>query len=186
MKPADIKARLDRTGRKHSALAAHLGISKDSVSRLVNGQRDPSYDEVQAIEKFFADDAETGPRLIDIPVFGYAAAGGEDRVALANDAVLEHIKIPEGLAKGEIMAIRVAGDSMEPRLFAGEVVIVGRNLGPARDRDCVVEFRDGTAVVKQYQGQREGFIFLRQFNPDKEVRYDATKVRAVHAVLYRR
>ena len=186
MKPADIKARLERTGRKHSALADHLGISKDSAYRLVNGKRDPSHDEVLAIERFFAGDDDTGPRMIEIPVYGYAGAGGEDRITLAGDAVLDHIKIPEGLAKGNIMAIRVAGDSMEPRLFAGELVIVGGNLPLARGQDCVVEFRDGSAVVKQYQGQREGFIFLRQFNPEKEVRYDATKVRAVHAVLYRR
>lgn len=186
MKPADIKARLERTGRRHSALASHLGIKKDSMSRLLNGEREITHDEVVAIERFFSEDTQSGPKFVEIPVFGYAAAGGEDRVAIANDTELDRLKVPEGLTKGDMMAIRVAGDSMEPRLFSGEVVIVGRNVPPERDRDCVVEFRDGTAVVKQYQGQREGHIFLRQFNPDREVRYEATKVRAVHAVLYRR
>lgn len=186
MKPAELRARLIRTGRKHNALAAHLGITKDSMSRLINGARDITQEEAAAIERFFANEEEAGPRFVDIPVYGYAAAGSEDRVAFANDAVLDTIKIPEGLAKGEIFGIRVAGESMEPRLYAGEIVIVAKGVPLVKERDCVVEFKDGTAVVKQYQGQREGWLFLRQFNPAQEVRYDATKVRAVHAVLYRR
>jgi phage repressor protein C with HTH and peptisase S24 domain len=187
MKPLDLKSRLERAGRSQVALARHLNISKDSAYRLVNAQRDPTVNEAAEIEAFFSDGLEdVGPRMIEVPVFGYAAAGGDDRIALASNLVLDTINVPAGLGAGELMAIRVAGDSMSPRLFPGEIVIVGRNLPPQRNGDCVVEFMDGTAIVKQYRGQREGYIFLFQYNPETEVRISATKVRAVHAVIYRR
>jgi phage repressor protein C with HTH and peptisase S24 domain len=107
-------------------------------------------------------------------------------VAIATDQVLDRIEIPAGLTRGEAFAIRVSGDSMEPRLYSGELVIVGKGVPPQKNGDCVVELRDGSALVKQYRSQKDGVVFLHQLNPDQELRLDAAKVRAIHAVLYRR
>lgn len=161
------------------------------MSRLLKGPdarggRRMTAEEAEQIEAFFAGGETREPAFQIIDVFGYAEAGGEDRISLADGQVIDRIEIPAGLVRGEVIAIRVAGDSMEPRLFSGETVIVGRHLPPQRDRDCVVEFRDGTAVVKQYKGQRDGTVFLSQYNPEKEIRVEASKVKAIHAVIYRR
>lgn len=186
MKPPEIRRRLEETGRTQAALARHLGKSKDSVSRLMQGLRKIDADEALAIEKFFGGAEPAAPAFVQIPVYGYAAAGGADRVSVASDQVLDRIEVPAGLARGEVMAIRVAGDSMEPRLYSGELVIVGVGVPPSRNADCVVELRDGTAMVKQYRGQRDGQVFLWQYNPETEVRVPADQVRALHAVIYRR
>ncbi len=143
-------------------------------------------DEARRIEAFFGDDAPQPAAYVQIPVYGYAAAGGADRVAIANDQVLDRIEIPAGMTRGDTMAIRIAGDSMEPRLYSGELVIVERNVPPDRNGDCVLELADGSAIVKQYRGQRDGFYFLHQYNPDEEVRIPITSTRAIHAVKYRR
>ena len=42
--------------------------------------------------------------------------------------------------------MRVIGSSMEPRLFQGELVIAQLHLAPVRDRDCLVELNDGSAL----------------------------------------
>jgi SOS-response transcriptional repressor LexA len=187
MKPPEIRARLKQTGRTQTALARHLGKSKDSVSRLMRGERTLDYDEAERISAFFdADRPPPAAQFLQIPVYGYVAAGGTDRVAMASDQVLDRIEVPVGLVRGDAIAIRVAGDSMEPRLYSGELVIVGLGIAPARNGDCVVEMRDGTAMVKQYQGQKDGVVFLRQLNPDEEIRVSATQVAKIHAVLYRR
>lgn len=186
MKPPEIRARLKDTGRTQAALGRAIGKSKDSVSRLLTGQRSLEVDEADAIRAFFGEDQSPGPTFVQIPVYGYAAAGGDDRVALASDQVLDRIEIPAGLTRGEAFAIRVSGDSMEPRLYSGELVIVGRGVAPQKNGDCVVEMKDGSALVKQYRSQRDGVVFLHQLNPDQEIRLDATKVRTIHAVLYRR
>lgn len=186
MKPAEILSRLEETGRSQIALGRAIGKSKDSVGRLLKGQRKMEVGEAGAIRAFFAEDSPPSPAFIQIPVFGYAAAGGEDHIAFAHDQVLDRIEVPAGITRGEAVAIRVAGDSMEPRLYSGEVVIVGLDVPPQRNGDCVVELKDGTAIVKQYQGRRDGFVFLRQLNPDQEVRLSQDRVKSVHAVIYRR
>lgn len=186
MKPPEIRTRLKSTGRSQRALADYVGVSKDSISRLLTGHRSMGVDEAERIKEFFGDDAPQAPSFVQIPVYGYAAAGGADRVAIANDLVLDRIEIPAGMTRGDAMAIRIAGDSMEPRLYSGELVIVERNVPPDRNGDCVLELTDGSAIVKQYRGQRDGFYFLRQYNPDEEVRIPVTKTRAIHAVKYRR
>jgi len=186
MKPPEIRRRLEETGRTQSALARHLGKSKDSVSRMLQGMRRIDADEAAEIERFFGVSEASAPTYVQIPVYGYAAAGGDDRISIASDHVLERIEVPYGLSRGEVMAVRVAGDSMEPRLYSGELVIVGVGVPPSRNADCVVELRDGSAVVKQYRGQRDGHVFLWQYNPEQELKLPADKVRAIHAVLYRR
>ena len=187
MRGADIKRRLRESGRSQVALGKFLGVTKDSVGRLVNETRKIEADERDRITAFFAGEpSEPSPAFVRLDVYGYAAAGGDDRVAIAEDRVVDRIEVPVGMVRGDAFAIRVAGDSMEPRLYSGEIVIVARNMAPTRNGDCVVETKDGSAVVKQYRGQRDGVVFLHQYNPDKEVRIKADDVRAVHAVLYRR
>lgn len=186
MKPPEIRKRLDDTGRTQAALARHLGKSKDSISRLMTGQRGIDADEAEEIKRFFGDDVQPAPTTQLIPVYGYAAAGGGDRVSIASDQVLDRIEVPAGLTRGDTIAIRVAGDSMEPRLYSGELVIVGLGVPPTRNGDCVIEMKDGTALVKQYRGQRDGVVFLHQLNPEDEIRVPMIQIKGMHAVVYRR
>lgn len=183
------RARLAAVGRSDTDLARRLNKSKSAVSRIMTGERkDLRQGEVEAIEAALADfegKPQRPPGLI--PLLGYAAATGGDRIVWNTDAPLDWVEAPPMRDTGtQVLAIRVSGDSMEPRLFAGETIYVGRQLAPARNGDAVIEFNDGTAVVKSYAGMRQGFVFARQYNPDEELRYEATRVRAVHAVLWRR
>lgn len=183
MKPPEIRRRLEETGRTQAALARHMGISKDSASRLVNGMRSMDLEELEAIKSFFGDDQPAAPVYVRLPVFGYGAAGGDDRVALASDHILDHVEIPAGLVRGEAFGVRVAGASMYPRLFDGETVIAERNVPPTRNREVVVELNDGTGLVKEYRGQKDGFLFLWQYSPEQEVRIPITSVRAMHSAF---
>lgn len=184
--PYDYKERLRRAGKSQIGLAKHLQISKDSANRLVNGRRAAEAGEhelaVAYIEGAVADE---GPRFRQLNVFGYAAARS-DRIAIAENRVIDRMEVPEGMVRGEAFGVRIAGDSMEPRLFAGETVIVGKDLSPSKYGDCVVEFKDGTAIVKQYRGRKDGMVFLWQFNPEEEVRVPAGEISHIHAVLYRK
>lgn len=186
MKGTDVRSRLDRAGRSQSSLARHLNKTVHAVGRLVRSERELTPSEAAQIEAFFGDAAPAAPAIERIPVYGYVAGGGLDHIALGSDQVLDYLEVPAGLTRGNPIALRVAGDSMEPRLFSGETVIVGVGVAPARNGDCVVEYRDGSAVVKQYRGQRDGKVFLYQYNPEREFPVEASSVKAVHAVLFRR
>ncbi|WP_303713619.1 S24 family peptidase [Brevundimonas naejangsanensis] len=157
-----------------------------AVGRLVRSERELTPSEVAQIEAFFGDAVPAEPAIERIPVFGYVAGSDGDRIALGSDHVLDYLEVPAGLTRGSPIALRVVGDSMEPRLFSGETVIVGVGVSPARYGDCVVEYRDGSGMVKQYRGQRDGKVYLYQYNPEREFPVDASSVKAVHAVLFRR
>ncbi len=146
-------------------------------------------DEAAAIEQVLLEfEGRTAPRPTTlIPLLGYAAAGGGDRIAWALDRPLDWVEAPPIRDSDvEVVAIRVAGDSMEPRLFSGEMIYVGLNLAPARGGDCVIEFRDETALVKSYYGRKDQMIFAHQYNPEEQLKFPESSVKGLHAVLWRR
>lgn len=126
-----------------------------------------------------------GPR--GLPVYGYAAGGGEETIALNDGQIIEWLQLPLGLelGPGEWFAVRAIGSSMEPRIFPGEYLVVRRNYPPGHNKDVVVEFRDGTAVIKTYRAQRAGRVFVEQFNPPRGLDYEATAVKALHGVAFK-
>lgn len=189
MSATDWRARLRAVGRSETELATRINKSKSSVSRIMTGERkDLRQGEIEAIEAALAEFEGRPARPPGlIPLLGYAAAASPDRISWNIDRPLDWVEAPPiRESSTEILAIRVSGDSMEPRLFAGETIYCGLNLSPARGGDAVIEFNDDTAVVKSYFGRRDGVIFTRQYNPEGELKFEETKVRALHAVLWRR
>ncbi|MFN4176449.1 helix-turn-helix transcriptional regulator [Phenylobacterium sp.] len=184
---SEVARRLEGMGRgARSQLAKRLGLDPSDLSRRLKRAGEPTASQVRKIEEFLegmapAEIAALPPGAIRLPVFGYAAAGGEDRVALASGQVLDHVEIPPGLVRGDAMIVRVVGESMYPRLRSGESVLAERGVPPVRYEDVLVEMADGTGLVKEYRGQRDGYLFLYQYNPEKEVRVPLTQVRALHA-----
>lgn len=185
----DIKARLRAAGRTQNDLADKLNMSATALSRIIKDQRkDVGAKEIQAIEAALLELEGATPRPAGlIPLLGYAAAGGDDRISWSFDHAIDWVQAPPVRdGSRDIVGIRISGDSMEPRLFSGETIYVGLGLQPARGGDSVIEFVDGTALVKSYNGRRDGYVFARQYNPDKELRFNETAIRAVHAVIWRR
>ena len=192
----EIGERLNDMGRgAKNQLAKKLGLDPSDLSRRLKRSGEPTASQAKLVNDFLEgrgegdDDAgaatiacgASGRRL---PVFGYAALGGtegSDRIALASDQVLDHVEVPAGLVRGEAFLVRLVGESMYPRLRSGEQVMVERGVGPVRNDDVLVELTDGTGLVKEYRGQRDGYLFLFQYNPEQEVRIPLTQVRKLHA-----
>ena len=190
MRGKEIKRLLKERGRSQAELARYLTKTDASVSRLVREEREAKASEVEAIREFFNQPPDAAPVRAGhaglIPLYGYAAAGDGDRLAMVSEQVLEWMDPPDIQGRANATAaFRVSGESMEPRLFAGEIVYVALGLAPARGQDCIVELIDDTALIKIYEGSREGRVFLKQFNPAKQLDLAWDKIRAVHAVVAR-
>lgn len=185
VEPTDLKRRLRDRDKTQADLARYLDKSPQSISRLVDGQRRMSAIEEKKIAEFLGEP----PRAPSgrIPLYGFVSAAAQpDRIAVTSDRVLEWLEPPDLRGKTPPNAAwRVADESMAPRLFAGEVVYGVTGLPPARNQDCVIEFTDDTVMIKTYVKQDSGYLFVRQFNPDKELRFRWDEVRAIHAVTYR-
>ena len=99
---------------------------------------------------------------------------------------MDWVDLPMGLSlRGEYFVVKVIGASMEPRLFEGEMILIQRNVPPIRDRDVLIEFNDGTGIVKTYRGQKSGRVFAHQYNPDDDISYDAASVKNIMNVFCR-
>ncbi len=167
--------------------ASYLGRKLDSGVDLRTSQ-------AEKIDSFFSEGGFAEEPANDfrsvrrVPVYGYAAAGGEggDRIAFNSGEILDWEELPSGIApRGDVFIVRTLGSSMEPRIFEGEKLVVQRNVTPTRDRDAVIEFNDGSAVVKTYRGQRDGKVWAQQYNDERSLQFDAAKVKAIHNVYCR-
>lgn len=192
--PKDIPDRLARAGRNQSELARFLALDPSSLTKTIKGVRRLKADELVKIEEFFGSDGYEGVTSTSsrrpqrrIPVYGYAAAGGEERIAFNTGQIIDYIDPPPlWNGAGDLVGLRILGDSMVPRLFEGELVIAQINLPPLRNQDCVIEMADGTALVKTYKGATERSIQAEQWNPQKALAVDKARAKAVHAIIWRR
>lgn len=101
------------------------------------------------------------PKGVRIPVLGEVVAG------VPIDAVEEYLDweeiTPELAETGEFFALKIKGDSMEPRIVAGDVVIV-RMQSTADTGDVVIAMVNGDdACCKRFIKQSDGII-LQSFN----------------------
>lgn len=151
-------------------LAAYFGVHRDDVLGE-NGETMPI--------------RQTG-NGDTIPVYGAAAGGPGFDVTYVTEPV-DHIARPHFLqnAKGGY-GVYVAGDSMEPRFYSGETVIVHTGK-PVRKGDwCVVQLRAGgavQAVVKQFHCWSATKVTLKQLNPASDLEFDSDDVIAIHKVV---
>jgi phage repressor protein C with HTH and peptisase S24 domain len=193
MRLNDVRGRLKNMRRSQADLARHLELDPSSLVKVLAGSRRVTPVEVLKIEQYFGEALEVegvGPvgarkarASSRVPVYGYAAAGGDDRIAFAEDRVLDYIDPPPWWnGAGELIYVRLVGESMEPRYFSGEILPVRLNVPPAKNQDCLILFNDATAIVKTFTGRRDGKVWALQYNERKEVHFEASSIQALHAV----
>lgn len=122
-----------------------------------------------------------------IPVFGQAV-GGVDGEFLMNGNVLYEVMAPPTLSDiSGAYAVSVSGDSMSPRYEDGEICFVDPRRPVRRGDYVIAQIRleeNGAllAYVKKFVRHNTAELVLEQFNPPKELRFDANTVHSVHYI----
>ncbi|MDK1386887.1 helix-turn-helix transcriptional regulator [Sinorhizobium sp. 8-89] len=122
-----------------------------------------------------------------IPVFGQAV-GGVDGEFIMNGNVLYEVMAPPILSDiSGAYAVSVSGDSMSPRYEDGEVCFVDPSRRVKRGDYVIAQIRleeNGAllAYVKKFVRHNSAELVLEQFNPPKELRFDANTVHSVHYI----
>lgn len=173
-----------KTGVSQKKLSEGLHVSQQTVGSWEVNRTTPSPDVMRRIADYFnvsidhlygrdtTDNSNSTVRSsgVRIPVYGETAAG-IPIIAIENfdsDDPDDWEEIPEDMAKsGEYIALRIKGDSMEPRMRTGDVVIVRLQPEVENGDIAIVRVNGDEATCKKIKKTPEG-VMLISLNPAYE------------------
>ena len=173
----NISNLLLKRGKGQKDLCDNLGFSPASVSSWVNGTRIPKEGNIILMAAYLdcsVDDIALDPkeahrkRSFSIPVYARVGAGPPLE---ASEEIIDREEISERMASlGSFYGLRISGDSMEPRIVRGDVVIV-RKQDTADDGDIVIAIVNQNDAVCKRLKKYKGGIALVSNNPMYEPMY---------------
>lgn len=192
---SNLSRYVTNSGKQQKEVASALGFNQKTFNGWCKALSMPTMGKVQAIADYFGimkSDLLDEPAVSDkavsavrIPVLGRVAAG----IPLdAIEEIIDFEEIPQALASdGEYFGLRIKGDSMEPKISDGDVVIV-RKQDDADDGDLVIALVNGNEGCCKRLRKYDGSIALMSTNPAYEPMYfsgsevDSVPVRIIGKV----
>lgn len=163
-----IKTKREEKGLTMKELAERIGVSEGTISRWESGHiSNMRRDKIQALSDVLGIPLKTimgwdEPLQNRIPVLGRVAAG------IPIDAISEIIdyeEVDDRLAKiGDLFGLRIKGNSMEPRICDGDVVIVHKQEDAENGSTVIATINGDDAVCKRYYSYGDT-VLLRSNNP---------------------
>ena len=164
-------------------VANYLGIKEATAQRYESGEiKNIPYDNIVLMAKLFDCSPQylmgwetqnsSSKKGVKIPVLGKVPAGVPIEVV---EDIIDYEEITVEMAKeGEFFGLQIKGNSMEPRICEGDVVIV-RKQDDAETGDLVVAMINGNeATCKRLMKYKDG-IRLMPNNPAYEPLYYSNK-----------
>lgn len=162
----NIRFYLSQNGISQTEICQTLGFSMSTFSDWVHARTYPRIDKIELMANYFGieksdlvEERTKSQRAgVAINVLGRVAAG------IPINAITEIIdteEISEDLAKtGDFFALKIKGDSMEPRIVDGDVVIV-KQQEDAENGDTIIALVNGDdAVCKRLRKYRDGLELI--------------------------
>lgn len=173
----NINYYISQSGKQQKEIAKELGYSPTTFNTWCVGKIIPSAGKVQKIADYFGigksdllDDKSTllGKSRslgVTIKVLGRVAAGLPIE---AVENIIDTEEISEDMARtGEYFGLQIHGDSMEPRMYEGDVVIV-RQQDDAESGDIVIAMINGNDATCKRLTKYAGGIALASLNTKYE------------------
>lgn len=163
--------KLLRKGKEltQSQFAKEFGISSGAIAMWETGKRQPDGETLMRLADFFgvtvdyllgreSRQPQKGKKGKWIPVYGEIAAGIPIE---AIEDIIDYEEIDEEMAAtGEYIALRIKGDSMEPRIKDGDVVIIRRQENVENGQIAAVMVNGDSATLKQVKREENGLWLI--------------------------
>ena len=163
-----------RSGLTQKELSEKLYKSESAIRMWELGKSEPDLQSVKqlaeifnvSVDYIFGHSPETTSKSgVRIPVYGNVAAGIP--IEAITD-IEDYEEIPEELSRtGKFAALKIKGDSMEPKFSEGDVVIVRLQESVDNGEIAVVMVNGDEATCKKIKKTPEG-VMLISTNPDYE------------------
>lgn len=150
-----------------SEIAKRINVSPQTFNTWIQGKAIPRMGKIQLLADYFkiekSDLIEEKSNItisqgIKIPVLGSVPAGIP---ITAVEDILDYEEIPQSWAnQGEFFALKIKGDSMEPRMISGDVAIV-KQQSDADSGDVVIALVNGNeATCKKLEKTDNGIMLI--------------------------
>ena len=169
--PARIKLAREDLKLTKRELAKRLGVHESSINKYEKGLVDIPLSKISELSRvlnvteayLMGWEEEQKTQGLQIPVLGTVAAGIP---ISAIEDILDYEEVPQSWEnQGEFFGLRIKGDSMQPKMDDGDVVIV-RQQSDANSGDTVIALVNGDdATCKKLQKTENG-IMLVSTNPN--------------------
>ena len=171
--PARIKSAREDLKLTKRELAKRIGVHESSINKYEKGLVDIPLSKISELARVlkvteaylmgWEEKSEQPPQGLQIPVLGTVAAGIP---ISAIEDILDYEEVPQSWEnQGEFFGLRIKGDSMQPKMDDGDVVIV-RQQSDANSGDTVIALVNGDdATCKKLQKTDNG-IMLVSTNPN--------------------
>lgn len=185
----NIRTLRKKHGLTQAELAQKLNVHQTAVSQWEKGRTAPDIEQIKELSNIFevpleciadvqtVQSSENKSTIhkksgMKIPVLGNVAAG----IPLEAITDIENYEeISESMAAGgEYVALRIHGDSMEPRMQEGDVVIVRVQETIESGETAIVIVNNDEATCKRVKITLDGIILISN-NPDYEPMFYSMK-----------
>ena len=167
-------------------LALYIGVSDQAVYSWYSGRTYPESDNLTKISEYLNcsisdltgdPDAENSSKSIRIPVLGSVRAG----IPLdAIEDVIDWEEIPAEMARtGEYFALQIKGDSMEPRMYDGDIVIVKKQSSIETGQIGIVLVNGDEATCKKIKFSNDGITLIGFNSSFKPMTYSAMEIMSL-------
>ena len=173
----EAAARLRTAMRPHKVtlelLAEALGIGRTTAHRMLSGEADtPERFELfvttrlgTTVDYILHGEQQPAEGIVEVPIYDVEVAAGSGRVPLGEEPIGAWPFPRDFIARfagADLALVRVAGDSQEPELRDGDMVMIDRAEARLRDGMAVVRL-DDRLLIKRVQVQG-ATVLLRSAN----------------------
>ena len=180
-----LKELRENKGLSQYAFAKEIGFSQSTIGNWESGSRKPKMDILKQLAAYFGvsvdyligEESSRPPSTptphrkgIRIPVYGEVAAGVPIEAIENFDSENpdDWEEISEDMARdGDFFALRIHGDSMEPKISNGDIVIVRIQPDVENGETAIVKVNGDTATCKKIKKTPQGLMLIST-NPDYE------------------
>lgn len=179
-----LKSARKATGISQKDIAKKLFISQQAYAKYETGAATPNPETLKRIAEIFNVSTDyllgnnqvskkqtENPSVVKIPVLGEVAAGIP---IFADENIIDYEEIPAEMAKNDdYFALKIHGDSMEPRIWNNDVVIV-RKQSDVDSGDIAIVIVNGDLGTCKKVVKHSSGISLISFNSKYEPMFYTT------------
>ena len=170
---SNLRFYMEKRNKSRNEVCEALNFKYTTFTDWCNGVKYPRIDNIEKLANYFGisksdlieikgSDTDESIKSVQIPVLGYVKAG-IPMTAIEN--IIDYEEINQEQARtGEFFGLQIKGDSMEPKISDGDVVIVRKQETVENGEIAVVLINGDDATVKKFYKTDAG-IKLVSTNP---------------------